>query len=188
MRRAAAELAHTRRVLASMIAAMLGAAAAAAPAEPGALLVTMHAVDASGVGAPLGQVRVVQTRYGVVFTPDLTGLPGGLHGFHVHQNPNCGSREQEGKAVPGGAAGGHYDPEHSGRHAEPWGEGHRGDLPPVHVDASGHATQPVLAPRLSLAELDGRSLMIHAGGDNHADHPMPLGGGGARLVCGVIRF
>ncbi|HGP6958345.1 TPA: superoxide dismutase, partial [Vibrio cholerae O1] len=23
-------------------------------------------------------------------------------------------------------------------------------------------------------------------GDNHSDHPMPLGGGGARIVCGVI--
>ena len=33
----------------------------------------------------------------------------------------------------------------------------------------------------------GRSLMIHAGGDNHADHPAPLGGGGARLVCGVVK-
>ncbi|HGS4738220.1 TPA: superoxide dismutase, partial [Vibrio cholerae] len=22
--------------------------------------------------------------------------------------------------------------------------------------------------------------------DNHSDHPMPLGGGGARIVCGVI--
>ncbi|HPY41396.1 MAG TPA: superoxide dismutase [Cu-Zn] SodC2, partial [Thiolinea sp.] len=29
--------------------------------------------------------------------------------------------------------------------------------------------------------------MIHMGGDNHADHPAPLGGGGARMVCGVIK-
>jgi Cu-Zn family superoxide dismutase len=28
--------------------------------------------------------------------------------------------------------------------------------------------------------------MVHAGGDNHDDHPMPLGGGGARFACGVI--
>ncbi len=28
--------------------------------------------------------------------------------------------------------------------------------------------------------------MVHAGGDNHADHPAPPGGGGARVVCGVI--
>jgi Cu-Zn family superoxide dismutase len=29
--------------------------------------------------------------------------------------------------------------------------------------------------------------MIHVGGDNYADHPMPLGGGGARMACGVIK-
>jgi Cu-Zn family superoxide dismutase len=28
--------------------------------------------------------------------------------------------------------------------------------------------------------------MIHVGGDNHADHPEKLGGGGARVACGVI--
>ncbi|MBV8452160.1 MAG: superoxide dismutase, partial [Deltaproteobacteria bacterium] len=27
----------------------------------------------------------------------------------------------------------------------------------------------------------------HAGGDNYSDTPLPLGGGGARLACGVIR-
>jgi superoxide dismutase, Cu-Zn family len=31
-----------------------------------------------------------------------------------------------------------------------------------------------------------RSLIIHAGGDNHADQPAPSGGGGARVACGVI--
>ncbi|MBM2860545.1 superoxide dismutase, partial [Escherichia coli] len=25
-----------------------------------------------------------------------------------------------------------------------------------------------------------------AGGDNHDDHPEPLGGGGARIACGII--
>ena len=28
--------------------------------------------------------------------------------------------------------------------------------------------------------------MIHAGGDNFADTPEKLGGGGARLACGAI--
>ncbi|HDI6039899.1 TPA: superoxide dismutase family protein, partial [Escherichia coli] len=35
-------------------------------------------------------------------------------------------------------------------------------------------------------EINGRSLMIHIGGDNHHDHPEPLGGGGARIACGII--
>ncbi|SUT85383.1 superoxide dismutase [Actinobacillus ureae] len=29
--------------------------------------------------------------------------------------------------------------------------------------------------------------MIHAGGDNHSDHPAALGGGGPRMACGVWR-
>ena len=61
---------------------------------------------------------------------------------------------------------------------ETWG-------PPLFVDANGNVTQPVLAPHLKISDLKGRSLMVHVGGDNHADHPAPLGGGGARIVCGV---
>jgi len=28
--------------------------------------------------------------------------------------------------------------------------------------------------------------MIHAGGDNYSDEPAKLGGGGARMACGVV--
>jgi Cu-Zn family superoxide dismutase len=110
-----------------------------------------------------------------------------LHGFHVHENPSCESKEKDGKMVPALAAGGHYDPAASNRHGLPWGEGHLGDLPALFVDAMGNANYPVLAPRLKIADVKGRSLMVHAGGDNHADHPAPLGGGGARMACGVIQ-
>jgi len=159
---------------------------AAGPAAHADLVVPMNAVDAKGAAATAGQVVVSETRYGLVFTPALTGLPPGLHGFHVHENPSCGPKEQDGKPVPALAAGGHYDPAATKRHGLPWGDGHLGDLPALYVDAAGNATQPVLAPRLKLADLNLRSLMLHAGGDNHADHPAPLGGGGARIVCGVI--
>ena len=84
-------------------------------------------------------------------------------------------------------AGPHLDPAATNRHDAPWGEGHLGDLPVLYVDAKGMAAQPVLAPRLKLVDLNNRSLMVHAGGDNHADHPAPLGGGGARVACGVVK-
>lgn len=149
-------------------------------------VVTLNAVDASGVGAGLGTVTISESAYGLVFTPSLSGLQPGLHGFHLHQNASCAAGVSEGKTVPAFAAGPHYDPAKSGHHGAPWGDGHLGDLPPLFVDAAGNATQPVLAPRLKVADLKGRALMIHGGGDNHADHPMPLGGGGARVACGVI--
>jgi Cu-Zn family superoxide dismutase len=94
---------------------------------------------------------------------------------------------KDGKPVAGLAAGGHYDPAGTGKHEGPYGNGHLGDLPPLYVGPDGRATQPVLAPRLKLSDLKGRSLMIHAGGDNYSDKPEPLGGGGARVACGVVK-
>ena len=150
------------------------------------MMVPMHGVNEKGIGASVGQVTISESKYGLVFTPALNGLAPGLHGFHVHQNADCQPKEKDGKMVAALAAGGHYDPEKTDRHGTPWGDGHLGDLPPLFVDASGNATQPVLAPRLKMADMKGRSVMVHMGGDNHADHPAPLGGGGTRMACGVI--
>lgn len=149
-------------------------------------VVSINTVDEQGVGGAVGTVTISESTYGLVFTPTLRGLAPGLHGFHVHQNPSCESKEKDGKHVPALAAGGHFDPKGSNQHGTPWGDGHLGDLPPLFVDTDGSSTQAVLAPRLKVSDLAGRSLMIHAGGDNHSDHPAPLGGGGVRVACGVI--
>ena len=149
--------------------------------------VTMNLVDENGVGKEIGKVTISESQYGSVLTPELTGLTPGMHGFHMHENPTCEPKEKDGKPAPAWAAGGHNDPAGSKRHGSPWGDGHQGDLPALSVDASGNASQPVLAPRLKMADLTGRSLMIHAGGDNYSDQPAPLGGGGARVACGVIK-
>lgn len=151
------------------------------------IVVPMTLVDEKGSGAPVGQVTISESAYGLVFTPKLAGLTPGVHGFHVHTNPDCAPGEKDGKRGPALAAGGHYDPKKTDRHGTPWGDGHLGDLPPLFVDADGNANQPVLAPRLKMADMKGRALMVHAGGDNHADHPAPLGGGGGRVACGVSK-
>lgn len=166
-----------------VVAWLAFAAAAAYNAET---TVTLSVVDAKGTGVSVGTVRIAETRFGLVFHPALTGLPPGLHGFHVHENPSCAPGEHDGVSVAALAAGGHLDPRASKRHGEPWGDGHLGDLPALYVASDGSATNAVLAPRLKYADVVNRSLMVHAGGDNHSDHPVPLGGGGARLACGVI--
>ncbi len=148
--------------------------------------IPMNAVDEHGVGKSLGTVRAVDTKDGLVLTPDLKDLPPGAHGFHVHDNPSCQPKEKEGKMTAALAAGGHYDPAGAGKHEGPAGKGHLGDLPVLSVAADGSATMPVTAPRLKVADLKGRSLMIHASGDNYSDQPQPLGGGGARIACGVV--
>jgi superoxide dismutase, Cu-Zn family len=151
------------------------------------LVVAMRLVDEKGVGKEVGNIRVISSKYGLVFSPELKGLSTGLHGFHVHENASCETQIKDGKAVPAGAAGAHLDPQKTNRHSTPWGDGHLGDLPALYIAPDGSATQAVLAPRLKLADLKGRSLMLHVGGDNHADHPAPLGGGGTRMVCGVVK-
>ena len=173
------------RRVAAMAVCAAGVTGAAHAADAS---VTLNVLSEAGPGASAGTVTLSETPYGVVFTPALTGIAPGLHGFHVHEKGSCATApNKDGKPNPGEAAGPHYDPDKAGKHGTPWGPGHRGDLPALYVDASGNATNPVLAPRLKLADLSGRALMVHAGGDNHADHPAPLGGGGARVVCGVIR-
>jgi Cu-Zn family superoxide dismutase len=165
------------------LALSLTFAAAAAQAQ---LVVPIDLINETGATKRLGTVTVTESRYGLVFTPALDGLPAGVHGFHVHENASCAPVVRDGKPVAGMGAGGHLDPEGTKKHGTPWGDGHLGDLPGLVVEQDGKASYPVLAPRLKLADLKSRSLMIHVGGDNHADHPAPLGGGGGRLACGVI--
>jgi len=153
----------------------------------GEATVSMFLATDKGPGAAIGTISVTDTPYGALFTPDLNGFIPGLHGFHVHENADCGPKQKDGKTIPGLAAGGHYDPAGSNRHEGPYGNGHLGDLPPLYVDGNGASTLPILAPRLKVADLKGRSLMIHAGGDNFSDHPEALGGGGPRKACGIVQ-
>lgn len=170
-----------------MLAAVISGLSLSAHAQ--SLSIEVNQVSATGIEQALGHVEVTSSPYGLVFTPNLKGLAPGVHGFHIHTNPSCDSAEKEGKASPAEAAGGHWDPKQAGKHSTPWDDqGHLGDLPALFVLEDGSASQPVLAPRLKdLEQIKGRALMLHAGSDNHSDHPLPLGGGGARIACGVIK-
>lgn len=161
---------------------------AAQAADPATATATINSISAKGVGASLGTVTFTDSAGGLVITPKLSGLPPGKHGFHIHEKGDCGPGMDKGKQAAGFAAGGHYDPAHTKKHLGPLSTaGHRGDLPVLAVDSHGDATQPVTAPHLKVEQIRGRSIMIHAGGDNYSDTPKPLGGGGARIACGVIK-
>jgi len=169
------------------VAALVALVALHAAGHAAELTVTMNVAEATGTGASVGTLRIVETPYGLAFYPALKSLPPGVHGFHVHEKASCAPGEQNGASVPALGAGGHLDPAGTKKHGEPWGDGHLGDLPPLVVAADGTAAQPVLAPRLKqLADVADHAVMVHAGGDNHADQPAPLGGGGPRIACGVV--
>jgi Cu-Zn family superoxide dismutase len=174
----------------SKIAAAALAASAIAFATP-LRAATVHAdvflASPTGPGGPAGRVVFRERRGGARISVHLYGLPPGRHGFHVHQNPSCAVGPVNGAAAPAGAAGGHYDPMASGKHMGPEGKGHLGDLPYLTVDANGSDHETLMAPRVAdVTRLRGHSVVVHAGGDNYADQPEPLGGGGSRIACGVI--
>lgn len=151
--------------------------------------IPMSSVNAQGIDRPVGSVTAVDTPDGLRLTPKLRNLPAGEHGFHVHEKPSCEAAadpDKSGAMTPALGAGGHLDPDATGRHEGPGGSGHRGDLPALVVAANGVATKPVVAKRLKVADVRGHALMVHAGGDNYADTPAKLGGGGARIACGVV--
>src|SRR5690606_12840265 len=127
---------------------------------------------------------------------------------HIHENGSCAPAMKDGKMGAALAAGSHYNPNQSPNHGTPV-TGHLGDLPALKVNTDGTARVTLLAPRLKLADLQGRAIMVqaggtltagrvqladlqgrasvvHAGGDNYTDDPLPLGGGGDRSACGVI--
>lgn len=150
------------------------------------LEVTVHQVTASGVAEKIGKITAEESDYGVVLTPDLRGLAEGLHGFHIHENPDCSAAMKQGELTAAAAAGGHLNPDEEGRHSGPYQEGHLGDLPALYADASGRVSHPVLAPKVKLSDLEDRALIIHQGGDNYTTQP-ELGGGGARVACAVVK-
>lgn len=117
---------------------------ACAGAQAASEKVEMNLVTAQGVGQSIGTVVIDETEGGLKFTPHLKALPPGEHGFHIHANGSCQPAIKDGKAVAAEAAGGHLDPQNTGKHEGPEGQGHLGDLPVLVVNNDGIATEPLL--------------------------------------------
>jgi Cu-Zn family superoxide dismutase len=156
-------------------------------AKSKSLKVTMNLITVDGVGKPVGTITIKEAKDGVTIEPKLKDLPPGEHGFHVHEKASCDPADKDGKKTAGQAAGGHFDPEATKAHKGPGGGGHKGDLPKLVVSDKGEAKDKLEVKGLTLADLEGKALMIHAGGDNYSDAPKPLGGGGERIACGVVK-
>ena len=161
------------------IAALLGLALASAEA---AVAATAGLENAQG--ASVGQVTLTETPNGVLLSATLTGMPPGVHAFHIHAVGRC--------EPPFKSAKGHFNP-FGKKHGllNPNGK-HAGDLPNSHVPQSGELDFEVLAdevtleegPEGSLFDADGSAIVIHQGPDDYATDP--AGAAGPRIACGVI--
>ncbi len=164
------------------LAALLVASTGLALAQQ--MTVDINRISSSGVGEKIGTVTLTEGKGGVSFKVSVKGLPAAQRGFHVHEKGDCGPAMKDGKMEAGIAAGDHYDPDGHKSHKGPKGKGHKGDLPLLKGNA-GRYRADGCGPRLKLADIKGRSLMIHEGGDNYSDSP-ENGGGKGRVACGVV--
>lgn len=142
-------------------------------------------LDGSGVQ---GEVTFQAEDEGVRVTASLSGLSEGAHGFHIHENGDCGPGED---GTPGGAAGGHYNPEGTphGAPADSLSAHHVGDMGNIMADASGEAQLDTTLSFLALSgpeAIVGKALILHSGQDDLTSQPS--GDAGSRVGCGIIEM
>ena len=144
-------------------------------------------------GKSVGSVLATPSAEGgVTLVVNVTGLPPGPHGIHVHAVGAC---EPTG-ATAFASAGGHFNPgskQHGRLNPNGW---HAGDMPNLIVDASGGGALRATAESLTLdvgptalLDADGSAVVIHANQDDERTDNGPSGPGnsGARIACGVLR-
>jgi len=176
---------------AAFAACALLVAAVAVPRPAMSAIPTFAAYIYDTTGKQVGQATFIGIDTGgVQVRVEVSGLPPGKHGMHIHEVGACNPvRNTAGVVTPFAAAGGHFDPQGTGHHLGPNGSGHAGDFPNLNVDRAGNAHTTFFTDRLSVlsgpTNIVGRSIMIHANEDNYTDTP-PLGGSGPRIACGEI--
>lgn len=136
-------------------------------------------------GQEIGSAALTQTASGVLIDIDVSGIPTGEHGFHIHETGACDGA--------GGfkSAGGHFEPaEHQHGYMAEQGP-HAGDMPNQFVSADGRLRAQVLNPNVTLADgaagvfdADGSAIVIHADPDDYTSQP--TGDAGDRIACAVI--
>ncbi len=134
----------------------------------------------SGAGKALGSVTAANGPSGVVLTLAASGLPGGVHGIHIHSVGKCDGPKFE-------SAGGHFNPDGKMHGAKNPKGPHQGDLPNISVGADGTASDALTAAGVTMAALqdaDGSALVIHARADDLKTDPS--GASGDRIACAVI--
>jgi superoxide dismutase, Cu-Zn family len=133
-------------------------------------------------GTIQGSVTFTQVGTGpVVINIDVSGLPQGSHGFHIHAATDISA---------GCGTSGHFNPLGvlHGNRINPLNARHVGDLGNIVASASGTVLAEFEDNIISLQQVNasvvGLALMIHAGEDDYVTQP--TGNAGPRLGCAII--
>ena len=142
--------------------------------------VTLSSISGS---TATGTVTFAEKADGSVdVTVNLTGVPEGVHGFHIHDKGDCGDN--------GNAAGGHFNPAtvaHGAPSADPH---HAGDFGNVTADAAGVVHTMFNTHSITVAagpnSVVGHAVILHANPDDLATQPS--GNAGPRIACGIVQM
>jgi Cu-Zn family superoxide dismutase len=112
---------------------------------------------------------------------DLTGVPPGVHGFHIHEKGDCGNNAAN--------AGGHFNPTGMVHGAPDAVSHHAGDFGNVTADANGEVHTRFTTHSISLVEgfsssAIGHAVVLHEKADDLISQPS--GNAGGRIACGVV--
>ncbi|MCH2450328.1 MAG: superoxide dismutase family protein [Gracilimonas sp.] len=124
-----------------------------------------------------GSVTFTETNDGVSIMGNFEGLEPGIHGFHIHQFGDC-------RAEDGTSAGGHFNPLDNEHGAPTDMNRHMGDLGNIEANENGSASIDYTDDTVTLEQILGRGIIIHAGEDDLESQP--TGAAGSRVACGVI--
>ncbi len=148
----------------------------AAPAAPASVQVTLQAASDPDF---TGSVTFTQDGDAVAVVADLGGVDRpGKHGFHLHEHGTCDAHDAF------ASAGGHWNRDGSPHACPPTTPRHAGDMGNVEIGADGAAHFETLLQAMTVDDLSGRALILHAGEDDCSTQP--TGNAGDRLACGVI--
>ena len=145
--------------------------------------VTANMINRKGEDA--GKAVFTEVDNGVIVEVEFQGLPEGEFAMHIHEVGLATAPDFT-------DAGSHFNPtgaEH-GIHSEKGP--HVGDLPNIHVPASGEFKGKYVIQHTSLTEgekntlnqEDGTTLIVHVGADDYKSQP--TGDAGDRQLAGVI--
>lgn len=161
---------------------------AAMQPPPGAdkVAVVMEYLRPDGIRDVIGGVMVWDSPEGAVFKVVVTKFTPGFKGFHLLTTANCDPVPVNGRLELGGAAGKPLDPQGTGKHDGPFGDGYLGALPKTEANADGWIFMSLVAPRVRVTDLHVRALVLREYDDNYKNKPL-LGGSGGIASCGMTR-